>query len=60
MVALPKSIAWSKMEDNEFRELVNEVWEFLRSEHAQGFLWPHLSADKQAEAVESVLMGWEA
>jgi hypothetical protein len=60
MVALPKSIAWSKMEDNEFRELVNEVWAFLRSEHGQRFLWPHLSADKQAEAVESVLMGWEA
>ena len=59
MVALPKSIAWSKLEDNDFRDLVSDVWAFLRTERAARFLWPHLTVEQQAEAVERVLAGWD-
>lgn len=59
MVALPKSIAWERMDDTEFRELVVEVWKFLRSEHAQRFLWPHLPLATASEAAEQVLVGYD-
>lgn len=59
MVALPKSIAWVAMDDSDFRDLVDAVWAFLRTEHAQHFLWPHLDSDKTAEMVEGVLIGYE-
>lgn len=59
MVALPKSIAWTSMDDNEFRELVVAVWQFIRTEHAQRFLWPHLEPIKTEETVEMLLAGFE-
>lgn len=59
MVALPKSIAWHRMDDNEFRELVLAVWDFLRTEHAQRFLWPHLDDGKAVEQVETLLLGYQ-
>lgn len=59
MVALPKSIAWHAMDDAEFRELVIAVWAFLRTEHAQRFLWAHLSPEQASETVEQVLVGFD-
>lgn len=59
MVALPKSIAWSLMDEGDFRDLVSAAWSFLRTSHASRFLWPHLD-DAQASAnVEAVLVGWD-
>lgn len=60
MVALPKSINWARMDDNEFRELVGAVWAFLRTERAQNFLWPHLTPDVTDGMVETVLLGWDS
>lgn len=60
MVALPKSIAWVSMDDNEFRELVIAVWQFIRTEHAQRFLWPHLEPVQTELTVEELLIGWES
>lgn len=59
MVALPKSIAWVAMDDSDFRELVDAVWAFLRTAHAQNFLWPHLDSARTSEMVEAVLIGYE-
>jgi len=59
MVALPKSIAWHTMDDGDFRNLVSEVWAFLRTEHAQRFLWPMVAPALASEGVEQLLMGWE-
>lgn len=59
MVALPKSIAWVSMDDNEFRDLVIEVWQFLRTEHAQRFLWPHLDPTETDAMVEQLLAGFD-
>lgn len=59
MVALPKSIAWEQMHDNDFRDYCDAVWAFLESEHAVRFLWPLLTPEKQSEAVAQLLIGYE-
>jgi hypothetical protein len=59
MVALPKSVAYDKLDDAEFSELHRKVIEFLRSEHAQAFLWPHLRPAQRADAIETMLTGYE-
>lgn len=59
IVAVPQSIKWEKMDDGEFRELVRAVWYFLRTEHAQRFLWPSLSRAMAYENTEAVLIGWD-
>jgi hypothetical protein len=60
MVALPKSIAWANMDDEEFRPLVDAVWGFLVTPHATGFLWPMLTEQGREEAVARLLAGYEA
>lgn len=59
MCAIPKSIAWENMDDNEFRELVLATWEFLRSVHATRFLWPALSDMQADERVTAFLLKYE-
>lgn len=59
MVAMPKSIAWENMDEGEFRLLVAAVWAFMRTEHAQGFLWPTTPPAVRSEAVERLLEGFE-
>lgn len=55
MVALPKSIKWSKMDDEEFGDHHAKVIAFLFSEHARHFLWPHLSNHDSYEMVDTLL-----
>lgn len=59
MVAIPRSINYRKMDDEDFRDHHERVKAFLRSPHAQTFLWPHLPPDQAAEMVESVLAQFE-
>ena len=59
MVALPKSIAWHRMDDNEFKELVLATWAFIRTEHAQRFLWPHMQPLVADQMVDEFLLGFE-
>lgn len=54
MVALPKSIAWHRMDDEEFGELVVKVDQFLQGDHAQRFLWPHLGPREAGEMIQSL------
>ena len=55
VVAIPKSIAFDKLEQAEFQEVADAVWQFYRSAHAREILYPHLSADASFEMVWSVL-----
>ena len=52
--SLPRSIAWDRMDDIEFAELNAKVDDFMRTDHAQAFLWPHLDPARRAELVESL------
>lgn len=54
MVALPRSIAWDRLDDVEFAALVAKIDTFLWTEHAQRFLWPHLSPDAAHEMIEAL------
>lgn len=59
MVALPKSIAYHAIDDEEFSTVHENVKQFLRSQHARRFLWAHLSDDKSAEMIGELLMEFE-
>jgi len=55
MVALPESISWEAMGDDEFREFVDAAWAFLRTERAGFYLWPLMTPQGRAEAIERLL-----
>lgn len=59
MVAIPKSIKWSKMDDAEFDDHHAKVKAFLRDERARNFLWPHLTEEQTYDTVEAILGGFE-
>lgn len=54
MCAFPKSIAWDKMDDLEFGVFVRNVDEFVWSEYARDFLWPHLSRQRTYDMVQQL------
>ena len=56
MCAIPKSIAYDKLDQQEFQEVHEKTFQFARSRHALGFLWPHLS-ELEAENMVSALLG---
>ena len=55
MVALPKSIAYDRLDETEFTEVENAVLKFVKTEHARRFLWAHMS-DGVSEQMISVLL----
>lgn len=57
--AIPKSIAFDKLEQAEFQEVADAVWQFYRSAHAREILYPHLSADASFEMAWSVLEAFD-
>ncbi len=54
MVALPRSIAWHRLDETEFAELVRRIDDFLWSNHARAFLWPHLTTQQTYDIVEGL------
>ncbi|MCA3109850.1 MAG: DUF1367 family protein [Rhodocyclaceae bacterium] len=60
MVALPKSIAWHKLDDAEFAAHHESVIGFVRSDRCTAFLWGHLQPADQLLMVETILAGFEA
>lgn len=54
MVALPRSIAWHKLDESDFQELARRVDDFLWTPHARRFLWPHLTDEKTYEMLDSL------
>jgi hypothetical protein len=59
LVALPQSIAFDKLDEDEFQDLIQRVKQFLWEPHAQGFLWPHLSEQQRFDAVEALRMEFD-
>lgn len=59
MVEVSKSIAYDKLDDQEFAAHHEAVKVFLRSEHCQRFLWPHLKAEQTHETIETILEPFE-
>lgn len=51
-VAIPRSIAWSNLDEQEFIEVHRAIRDFLMTPHAQGFLWPHLAPHARMQMLE--------
>lgn len=52
LIAMPESIAWHKLEEQDFIEFHRAVNDFLWSEHAMAYLWPHLSFERAYTCVD--------
>jgi hypothetical protein len=59
MVAIPKSIKFSAIDDADFADHHEKVKAFLRSERARRYLWPHLDDAQTHETVEILLGEFE-
>lgn len=59
MVALPKSIAYEELDDEQFSDVHEGVKRFLRTEHAARFLWPEVDPAQAQAGVEAILGGFE-
>jgi hypothetical protein len=59
MCAIPKSIAFDKLDDAEFSDLHAKVIDFMRTKYCTSFLWAHLPEHQAAEMIEGVLGGFE-
>jgi hypothetical protein len=53
-VALPKSIAWHRLDEVEFAELLHNIKAFIWSPHARSFLWPTLPDARRYETLEAL------
>lgn len=56
VVPVPRSISYKKCDEDTMRQFHEDAIAFLRTEHAQKYLWPHLPAEKAQEMVEGVLV----
>jgi len=52
LVAVPKSIAWASLEEQDFIEVKRRIWDFLWTDAAQLALWPHLGREQRYSMVE--------
>jgi len=59
MVAIPESIAWHRMDDQDFAAHHEKVKDFLRTEHAKAFLWPHLPESERDAMIDTILSQFE-
>lgn len=55
---IPRSIAYSELEEGDMRQFHDDAVAFLRTEHAGKYLWPHLPAVARIDAIEAVLGGF--
>lgn len=58
-VAVPRSIAYEKLDQVEFEPIHQAVFAFARSLYATRFLWPQLSDAQQAEMIAAILAEFE-
>lgn len=59
VIPVPKSIAYSKIEQDDMERFHTKVVDFFRAEHAQRALWPHLSPEKRAEMMDAIVDRFE-
>lgn len=55
VMAVPKSIAYDKIDDADFRVLHDKVVDFMRGTRARRYLWPHLDDNQTHDTVEAIL-----
>ena len=55
MCAMPDSIAYDRLDQQEFQAIHDKVFEFLRSEHARHYMWPHMSDGVSMNMVDAIL-----
>lgn len=55
VIAVPKSIAYDKIDDADFRVLHDKVVNFMRGSRARRYLWPHLTDAQTHDTVEAIL-----
>lgn len=58
VIPVPRSIAFDKLEDDDMRQVHEDMVAFVRSEHAGKTLWRHLTPAARGEMVESILRGF--
>lgn len=51
LAAIPKSIAWHNLEEQDFIEFARAMNDFLWTDHAQAALWPHITPAQRHECV---------
>lgn len=59
MVALPKSIDYESLDDEEFHDVHEGVKRFIRQEHALRFMWPEVDPAQSLAGVDAILAGFE-
>lgn len=60
LVPEPKSISYDKCDQQTMEQFHIDAVTFLRSQHAQHHLYPHLSLAKAEEMIETILGSFEA
>lgn len=59
MVALPRSIAYHKIDQAEIEDLHLKTKDFLRTARALEYLWGHLDENQRGEMIETLLAGFD-
>lgn len=52
VIAMPRSIAWINLEEQEFIEFHREATDFLWTPHAMAYLWSHLPPEHRYQCIE--------
>lgn len=60
VVPVPRSISYKKCDEDKMRQFHLDAIAFLRTEHAQQYLWKHLSPQMADQMMESALKGFNA
>ncbi len=55
VVPVPRSISYKKCDEETMRQFHDDMVTFLRTEHAQKYLWPHLTPFMAETMIESIL-----
>ena len=55
VVPVPRSISYKKCDEDAMRQFHDDAIEFLRTEHATRYLWPHLDAAAGESMIEAIL-----
>lgn len=59
VLPVPKSISYAKCDEGEFQVYCDLVLTFLRTEHAQHYLWPNVTAQVAEQSIEAILQRFE-
>jgi hypothetical protein len=55
VIPVPRSISYARLEDDEMRQVHDDMVAFLRTEHAGRTLWRHLETAQRTDMIEAIL-----